>query len=291
MSTHPRHRLDEVIHAPVRFSIMATLAAVDKAEFSFVRDTVEVSGSVLSRQVSTLEAAGYVKVTKGYVGKRPRTWLSLTRDGREASIAHVGALQVARMRRIRVALAMVVTVAVLVTVLGCSAAVSPTADNAGQASPLMTLIDVAAQRVQLADTVAAAKWGTDAPIDDPVRENAVLDAVAAKSAQLDIDPKASRAVFTDQIEANKIVQYGLYSRWRAYPDRAPTTRPDLSQVRPILDRITDQLLAELKATQQFRVNPSCTAQLTGARNRVERARHLDPLHEDAFARALTSICR
>jgi heme A synthase len=32
MSTHPRHRLDEVIHAPVRFSIMATLAAADKAE-------------------------------------------------------------------------------------------------------------------------------------------------------------------------------------------------------------------------------------------------------------------
>jgi len=105
------------------------------------------------------------------------------------------------MRRIRVALAMVVTVAALVTVLGCSAAVSPTADNAGQASPLMTLSDVAAQRVQLADTVAAAKWGTDAPIDDPVRENAVVDAVAAKSAQLGIDPKASATVLTDQLLA------------------------------------------------------------------------------------------
>jgi hypothetical protein len=43
--------------------------------------------------VSTLETAGYVKVTKGYVGKRPRTWLSLTRDGRGAFTAHVGALQ------------------------------------------------------------------------------------------------------------------------------------------------------------------------------------------------------
>lgn len=75
---HPRHALDEVIHAPVRFSIVATLAAADKAEFAFVRDTVEVSDSVLSRQVTTLEKAGYVAVTKGYVGKRPRTWLALT---------------------------------------------------------------------------------------------------------------------------------------------------------------------------------------------------------------------
>ncbi|MFE1177000.1 winged helix-turn-helix domain-containing protein [Streptomyces sp. NPDC058773] len=90
---HPRHGLDEVIHAPVRFSIVATLAAADKAEFAFVRDTVEVSDSVLSRQVATLEKAGYVAVTKGYVGKRPRTWLSLTPGGRTAFAAHCQALR------------------------------------------------------------------------------------------------------------------------------------------------------------------------------------------------------
>ncbi len=48
-----------------------------------VRDTVEVSDSTLSKQVSVLESAGYVHVKKGYVGKRPRTWLSLTPVGRE----------------------------------------------------------------------------------------------------------------------------------------------------------------------------------------------------------------
>lgn len=91
--THPRHDLDDVVHNPVRFSIMATLAAADKAEFGFVRDTVEVTDSVLSKQVSTLEAAGYVHVHKGYIGKRPRTWLSLTRRGREAFDAHCAALR------------------------------------------------------------------------------------------------------------------------------------------------------------------------------------------------------
>ncbi|MGY4958855.1 winged helix-turn-helix domain-containing protein [Streptomyces nigrescens] len=90
---HPRHELDEVIHAPVRFSIVATLAAAEKAEFAFVRDAVEVSDSVLSRQVATLEKAGYVAVTKGYVGKRPRTWLALTSDGRAAFAAHCQALR------------------------------------------------------------------------------------------------------------------------------------------------------------------------------------------------------
>ncbi len=92
--SHPRHGLDPVIHSPVRLSIVACLAAADKAEFAFVRDTVEVSDSVLSKQVSTLEEAGYVKVNKGYVGKRPRTWLSLSPAGRRALEAHLAALQV-----------------------------------------------------------------------------------------------------------------------------------------------------------------------------------------------------
>jgi len=92
-SGHARHQLDEVIHAPVRFSIVAALASADEAEFAAVRDTVEVSDSVLSRQVSTLEAAGYVKVRKGYVGKRPRTWLSLTSAGRAAYEKHLAALR------------------------------------------------------------------------------------------------------------------------------------------------------------------------------------------------------
>ena len=86
-------RLDPVIHAPTRLSIMALLAGVTEAEFSTVRDSAGISDSVLSKQASALEAAGYVKIRKGYVGKRPRTWLSLTTAGRDAFNAHVAALQ------------------------------------------------------------------------------------------------------------------------------------------------------------------------------------------------------
>lgn len=92
-ATHPRHRLNETVHAPVRFSIMAALVVADEAEFGFIRDTVEVSDSVLSKQVAVLEAAGLVKVRKGYVGKRPRTWLSLTTTGRRAFADHLAALR------------------------------------------------------------------------------------------------------------------------------------------------------------------------------------------------------
>ncbi|WP_199536788.1 winged helix-turn-helix domain-containing protein [Spongiactinospora gelatinilytica] len=91
--SHPRHELDEVIHSPVRMSIMAVLAAADKAEFGFVRDTVEITDSALSKQVAILERVEYVKVTKGYVGKRPRTWLALSKTGRDAYARHLAALR------------------------------------------------------------------------------------------------------------------------------------------------------------------------------------------------------
>jgi DNA-binding MarR family transcriptional regulator len=90
---HPRHELDDLLGHPVRFSMMALLAAADRVEFGFIRDHVEVSDSVLSKQMSALEQAGYVKVRKGFVGKRPRTWLSLTGDGRRVFARHLAALR------------------------------------------------------------------------------------------------------------------------------------------------------------------------------------------------------
>ena len=85
-------QLDELLANPTRLSIMAVLAAADWAEFAFVRDTVEASDSALSKQISTLSANAYIEVRKGYVGRRPRTWLNITDAGRHALERHVAAL-------------------------------------------------------------------------------------------------------------------------------------------------------------------------------------------------------
>jgi len=92
-ASHPRHRLDPVIHFPIRLSIMACLAEVAEAEFGFVRDTVEVSAATLSKQVTVLESAGYLSIRKGSVGRRPRTWLALTRAGRKALAGYLDTLR------------------------------------------------------------------------------------------------------------------------------------------------------------------------------------------------------
>lgn len=90
---HPRHRLHDSLNHPVRFSIAAALAHAEEAEFAVVRDSLQVSDSVLSKQAVLLEGAGLVKIRKGFVGKRPRTWLGLTAQGREAWTEHLAALR------------------------------------------------------------------------------------------------------------------------------------------------------------------------------------------------------
>ncbi|GIL25152.1 winged helix-turn-helix domain-containing protein [Actinocatenispora comari] len=91
--THPRHRLADALNSPVRLSIVAALSRVEKADFKVLRDTIEVSDSALSKQLTMLEDAGYVSISKGRSGRRPRTWVRLSRHGRDALDRHLAALQ------------------------------------------------------------------------------------------------------------------------------------------------------------------------------------------------------
>jgi DNA-binding MarR family transcriptional regulator len=84
---------DEVIHPQPRLSIAALLAAADWAEFGFLRDSVGLSDSALSKHLSTLEQAGYVQIRKTNTGRRRHTHVRLTRQGRAAFDAHARALQ------------------------------------------------------------------------------------------------------------------------------------------------------------------------------------------------------
>jgi DNA-binding MarR family transcriptional regulator len=84
---------DELIHAPTRLEIVSLLAAAQWADFKYIRDELGLSDSALSKQLSTLESAGYVEIHRRFVGKRPRTSASLSTAGRQAFDQHVKALQ------------------------------------------------------------------------------------------------------------------------------------------------------------------------------------------------------
>ncbi|MER6424262.1 chorismate mutase [Streptomyces sp. NPDC001137] len=155
---------------------------------------------------------------------------------------------------------------------------------------LHPVAELAAERLATADLVAAAKWGTDSPIDDPAREQQVLDAVAAQAQQLGADPDEVRVIFRDQIEANKLVQRALFQRWTDHPDQAPTTRPDLSVIRQEINRINTALVQSLADTTADRDAFTCHPELALAALQVHHEDQLDALHTRALFRALRSIC-
>jgi DNA-binding MarR family transcriptional regulator len=89
-------RGDDIIHQQTRLQIMATLRALpegESIEFTRLKAIVQATDGNLGAHIATLESAGYIRVMKDFVGKRPRTRVALTRDGRGAFARHVDYLR------------------------------------------------------------------------------------------------------------------------------------------------------------------------------------------------------
>ncbi|GAA1384464.1 winged helix-turn-helix domain-containing protein [Catellatospora chokoriensis] len=99
-TTHPALALDETVHQRFRLGIMAVLAETAECSFTTLRDQLQLSDGNLSRHLRVLEEAGLVEIRKGYEGRKPCTWLKLTRQGAAALRQEIAALEqlVARMR-------------------------------------------------------------------------------------------------------------------------------------------------------------------------------------------------
>ncbi|WP_435176331.1 chorismate mutase [Actinacidiphila sp. bgisy145] len=164
-----------------------------------------------------------------------------------------------------------------------------TAKPLGALGPLTHLV---IQRILVSDDVAASKFGTGSPVEDPVREAQVLEQVRTRAEASGVDPETAVAFFQDQITASKVVQQGLFARWTAHPREAPTTPPDLGPTRERLDQLTTALLQELKDTEHLRDElVTCTVQLAVATGSGTALEGLDTLHRQALAVATGSVCR
>ncbi|TAK98026.1 MAG: transcriptional regulator [Rhodospirillaceae bacterium] len=87
---------DEIIHQSLRLKIMAALNPLTESEsleFTRVKAIVGATDGNLGSHIATLENAGYIKVEKDFVGKKPRTRVSITKAGRRAFARHVAYLR------------------------------------------------------------------------------------------------------------------------------------------------------------------------------------------------------
>ena len=94
MTTDSTHdSIDETIHQRTRLAIMATLAGIDSLDFNELKGQLALTDGNLSAHATALERAGYVKITKSFKGKKPRTTLAMTAKGKKALRNYVNLLQ------------------------------------------------------------------------------------------------------------------------------------------------------------------------------------------------------
>ena len=77
----------------VRLGLLAVLHEVRTADFSYFRSVLQVTDGNLGQHIEILRRNGLVEVTKGYEGKRPRTWVAITRAGDKALRSEIDALK------------------------------------------------------------------------------------------------------------------------------------------------------------------------------------------------------
>lgn len=85
--------LDPLLHSQLRLAVMSILMNIEEADFVYLREKTESTAGNLSVQLDKLSNAGYITVTKGFEGKRPRTTCRVTDAGRKAFEEYVATLK------------------------------------------------------------------------------------------------------------------------------------------------------------------------------------------------------
>ena len=81
-------QIDRAIHEPARLLITAHLYVVESADYVFLMQNTGLTWGNLSSDLSKLEVAGYVEITKEFVERKPHTMVKLTPEGRTAFDAY-----------------------------------------------------------------------------------------------------------------------------------------------------------------------------------------------------------
>ncbi|WP_159233464.1 chorismate mutase [Mycolicibacterium vanbaalenii] len=158
-------------------------------------------------------------------------------------------------------------------------------------NPLVPLVDAAAQRLQVAEPVAASKLLTGGLIEDPAREQQVLDSVAADATDRQIDPAYVTSAFRDQIDATVAIEYTRLAQWKFDPASAPVQAPDLASSRATIDGLNRTMVTEMAAEWAVLHSSTCPADLDAAKTAVTEARSLDPVYRQAIDFATRHYCR
>ena len=90
---NPIEHLNKTFDSRIRLGIMSALMVNASINFNDLKELINVTDGNLASHIKALEESGYIKVQKGFIGKKTNTTYSATKSGEKAFRAHLDALE------------------------------------------------------------------------------------------------------------------------------------------------------------------------------------------------------
>ena len=89
----PLQQLNKVFDSRIRIGIMSALMVNESLNFNDLKSLMDVTDGNLATHLKTLEEQEYIKVQKGFIGRKTNTIYSITKNGSKAFRTHIEALE------------------------------------------------------------------------------------------------------------------------------------------------------------------------------------------------------
>ncbi len=90
---NPIQHLNKVFDSRIRLGIMSALVVNPSVNFNELKELIEVTDGNLASHLKTLEENGFIKVEKGFIGRKTNTIYKITKSGEKAFKSHLDALE------------------------------------------------------------------------------------------------------------------------------------------------------------------------------------------------------
>lgn len=90
---NPIENLNKVFDSRIRLGIMSAVMVNEEVNFNELKELIQVTDGNLASHLKTLEESTYIKVKKGFIGRKTNTTYSVTKTGEKAFKAHLEALE------------------------------------------------------------------------------------------------------------------------------------------------------------------------------------------------------
>src|SRR5258706_10631699 len=90
---NPITGLSKVFESRIRLGIMSILMVNEGVNFNDLKQMLEVTDGNLATHLLNLEENGFIKVFKGFIGKKTNTTYAITKSGEKAFNDHITALE------------------------------------------------------------------------------------------------------------------------------------------------------------------------------------------------------